>query len=245
MKFYSKLRLVFGTTSAFGWFILNDIPYTAILMLIPFGVVYYFFTRKKRAGVILLEGATVAITAGLASYAVAVGLFEGNGAFSLVFLLLAVGVVAVGVPKTEMSRISGWWVVGFIVVFVLMFAATIPGMRLCASFPVIENWSDVVIFYLLAFIEPFGMGREYRGSPIVLGMLLIPFGIASFLALGEGAFSMAQYPYLSVWSGVDLSAFHHLEGIILCFYYGLAAFRVAYFFSEIKKIRCICIGDML
>ncbi len=235
MKFYRKLRLVLGCTAAFGWFILRDIPYTSILPIIPLGVVYYVLTRNMTTNLFLLNGVTAGVTAVVAAYAVAAGLFEGEGVISLICLLAAVGVGAIGISKTELSRISGWWIIGFIAVYVLMFIATLPGISLRVSLPKLSGWWDVLILYLLAFMEPFGMGREYRGAPIILGILLIPFGVAAYLALGAGAFSMAEYPYLSVWSGVAVSAFHHLEGIILCFYYGLSAFRIAYFLLNLKK----------
>ena len=126
-----------------------------------------------------------------------------------------------------------------------MIIATLPGIRWADKMPSCGSWRDILFFYLLAFAEPFSLGREYRASPIILGVLLIPFGLAAYLALGDGAFEIAQFPYLSVWSGVAVSAFHHLEGIILCFYYGTAAFRMAHFFAKIKRIRCIHLEDMI
>ncbi|MBQ7090615.1 MAG: hypothetical protein IJN82_05805 [Clostridia bacterium] len=245
MRFYCKIRLVLGGTAAFGWFALHDIPYTAVLFLIPLGLAYYYFTRNRNFNPVWLNGLSAAVTAVISAYVVAVGLFEGKGTFSLVCLLFAVGIGTIGISKTELSRISGWWVLAFVSVYLVMFIATIPGIEFDASLPPRSNWKNFLIFYVLAFIEPLGMGREYRGAPIVLGLLLIPFGFAAYFALGEGAFALAQYPYLSVWSGVAVSAFHHLEGIILCLYFGAAAFRIAHFFADFKKTRCIRLGDVL
>ncbi|MBQ3084957.1 MAG: hypothetical protein IJC46_05870 [Clostridia bacterium] len=241
---YCKLRLMLGCSAAFGWFILRDISFHAVLPMIPLGLLYYVIARRFR-GSFWLNAATAAGTALIATTAVGEGVFDGNGYLSLLCLLLAVGVGAIGMSKVELSRISGWWIAAFFASYCLMFIATFPGIRFRTELPLLAEWSDVLVLYLLAFIEPLSLGRDYRGSPFLLGVLLLPFSVVSFLALGDGAFELAEYPYLSVWSGVAVSAFHHLEGIILCLYFGVAALRVAFFFVEIQKIHCNRLEGML
>lgn len=244
MKLYCKLRLMLGCSAAFGWFVLRDISFHAVLPMVPLGLLYYVVAKNDR-GLIWLNAAMAGITALMATTVVGEGVFDGDGYLSLFCLLAVVGVGSIGMSHVELSRISGWWIALFFAVYFLMFVATLPGIRFREELPFFTNWSDVLILYLLAFMEPLSLGRDYRGSPFLLGVLLLPFSVVSYLALGAGAFSFAEYPYLSVWSGVAVSAFHHLEGIILCMYFGVAALRVAYFFVEIKKIHCNRLEGML
>jgi hypothetical protein len=152
----------------------------------------------------------------------------------VILLLVSLSLGAAKLQRGEWARISGWWMCIFLIIFILMAVATALGMRLSLDFDKAVNWIDVLIFYLLVFAEPLAMGREYRASPLALGILLAPFGIAAFFALGPEAFGRVDQAYLSVWSGVSISAFHHLEGIILSFYFGAAALRSAHFISEVS-----------
>ena len=235
MKLFRSALLMLGETAAFGWFILKDLSFMAVFPLIPLGVVFYCFHRFPE--IRLLDGLTAAFTAVAVAYTVSVGVFDGCGFFALLFLLVAVSLLAMKVQKEELHRISGWWMVAFLAVFIAMLIATLPGIRLQRDLPAVGNVADILIFYLLAFAEPLALGRSYRAAPLALGILLIPFGMASFLAMGGGAFSMAEYPYLSVWAGVAVSSFHHIEGIILCLYYGAGALRLAHFWCNAGKFR--------
>ncbi len=233
MKLFRSALLILGETAAFGWFILRDISFMAILPLIPLGVVFYRFHRSSRMG--WLDGLTAVISAVIVTYTVSVGVFDGRGFLALLLLLGAVSLLALKVPKEELQRISGWWLAAFLAVFIAMLIATLPGVRLQSELPSVGGWADILIFYLLAIAEPLSLGKDYRAAPLALGILLIPFGLAAYLALGQGAFAMAEYPYLSVWAGVDVSAFHHIEGIILCLYYGVGALRLSHFVVHQKK----------
>ncbi len=236
MRLFRSALLLMAETAAFGWFILRDISFVAVLLLIPIGVVFYRLNHMKIHR--FFNGFTATVSAVIVGLTVSVGVFGGKGLVMLLCLLPAVAIFAVSAPKEEVERVSGWWMTAFLVVFIVMLIATLPGMRWQRSLPAVGSWADILIFYLLALIEPLSLGKDYRAAPLALGVLLIPFGFAAFLALGDGAFAMAEYPYLSVWSGVAISAFHHIEGIILCLYYGVGAFRLAHFFIEFGENRC-------
>lgn len=238
MKLFRSALLMMAETAAFGWFLLRDISFMAVLPLIPLGLVFYYFHRLDACKVKILNGLCALISAGITAYTVCLGVFEGRGFLALLFLLPAVALLAVKCPKEELARVSGWWMIAFLLIFIAMLIATLPGVRMRSGLPELGSWWEILIFYLLAFLEPLSLGKEYRAAPLALGLLLVPFGLAAYLALGGGAFSMAEYPYLSVWAGVSISAFHHTEGIILCFYYGAGALRLAHFFTEFRKNRC-------
>ena len=235
MKLFRSALLILSETAAFGWFIFRDISFMAILPLIPLGVVFY--TLHRLSPIRWLDGITAVLSALTVAYTVSLGVFDGNGFFTLLLLLAAVSLAALKVSKEELQRISGWWLAVFLAVFIVMLIATLPGVRLQKELPAIGSWLDIFIFYLLAFAEPLSMGKDYRAAPLALGILLIPFGLAAYLALGNGAFTLAEYPYLSVWAGVAVSAFHHIEGIILCLYYGAGALRLAHFWCNTGKFR--------
>lgn len=163
----------------------------------------------------------------------------------MIALLLVVGLLGMNVPKREWIRVSSWWIAAFLVVFIGMLIATSFGVRPESEMPPFGEWWEILIFYLLAFGEPLGMGREYAGAPLALGILLIPFGAAAYYALGGGAFRLAQFPYLSVWSGVSLLSIHHIEGIILGFFYGVVAFRTADLFRMIFERYCKSLEDVV
>lgn len=236
MKLYRKSLLLLGSLSAFGWFILRDISFCAALFLIPMGVLFYFLHRLENGRLWWLNGITASACILIASSVVSVGLFEGLGFGMALFLIMTVALSASFLRKNEWARISGWWMCAFMIVFVLMFIATLSGFRFALDYDKEINFRDVLIFYLLAFLEPLSMGREYRASPLSLGIVLAPFGIAAYFSLGAEAFYQAEFAYLSVWSGVSLSAFHHLEGFILSLYFGAVIFRSAYAVREIVAV---------
>ncbi|MBQ8894009.1 MAG: hypothetical protein IJ043_06320 [Clostridia bacterium] len=238
MKLFRSAMLILAETAAFGWFILRDISFMAVLPLVPLSLLYYYLHRLDCSKTKWLNGVSAIVSSVIVAYTVSLGVFDGRGFISLLCLSFLVALMAFRIPKTELIRITGWWSCAFLVVFIAMFLATLPGIRLRDTFPSAGKWSDILIFYLLVFAEPLSMGKEYRASPLALSILLIPFGLASYLALGKGAFLLAEYPYLSVWAGVAVSAFHHTEGIILCLYYGLGVFRLAHFFVEFRKNHC-------
>jgi hypothetical protein len=230
MKLFRSSLLLMGQTAALGWFILQDISFLAVLPLIPLGVVFYFLNRFS--SIKWLNGIFALVSSVMVAFAVSVGVFDGDGFLTLLCLLIAVSLMAVTVPKKELTRISGWWLTAFLLIFVAMLIATLPGLRWHPQLPPVGNWGDILVFYLLSFGESFSLGKEYRGAPFALSLLLLPFSVAAYYALGSGAFGMAEYPYLSVWAGVSISAFDHIEGIILCLYYGVGVVRAAHFFTE-------------
>ncbi len=238
MKLFRSTLLLLGETAALGWFILHNLSFVALLPLIPLALLFYRFHKVPMEKVKWLNGVCALISVAITAFIVSVGIFDGRGFIALCFLIIAASFMAIGVPGQELDRISGWWLAGFAVVFTIMFVATLPGVRWRSELPEIGPWQDILVFYLLAFLEPLSMGREYRAAPMALGILLLPFALAAYLALGNGAFSLAEYPYLSVWAGVAISAFHHIEGIILCFYCGVGALRAAYFINPIFKNGC-------
>lgn len=230
MKLFRSALLLLGETAAFGWFILHDISFMAILPLIPLGVLFYSIHRWSV--IPWLDGLTSALSSLVVAFTVCVGVFDGSGFVMLLLLLITISLMAVNTPKEELQRISGWWLTAFLGVFAAMLFATVLGLQPSFELPAVGKWYDILIFYILTFLEPLGMGKEYRAAPLVLGIILIPFAMAACLALGNGAFAVAEYPYLSVWAGVSISAFHHVEGIILCLYYGVGVLRMAHFWSK-------------
>ena len=236
MKLFRSALLLLGETAALGWFILRDLSFLSVMPIIPLGVVFYFLHRFS--AIKWLNGMLSIIAASLAAFILSVGVFDGNGFFTLLCLIPAVALLALNVPKAELERISGWWLFAFLLAFIVMLVATLPGVRWTVEMPPIGKWSDLLIFYLLVFLEPLGMGKDYRAAPLALGILLLPFGLAAYLALGAGAFTWAEYPYLSVWAGVAVSAFHHTEGIILCLYYGVGTLRLAHFLQSAGGLYC-------
>ena len=234
MKFFRSSLLVLGQSAALGWFILHKIPFYAVLPLVPIGLLYCkaFPVFKKT---FILNGIFTAIVAVMTAYVTAVGLFGGRGLFSLICLTIALGLLGVHTKDTELERVLSWWLAVFLIVFTVMTLAMFSGIERTSSLPSMGNWRDILIFYGLALLEPLCLGKDYLCAPLALGIVLIPFSVLAYYTLGGGAFLMAQYPYLSVWRGVSVSAFHHIEGAILCFYYGIGAFRTAYFFSRFKS----------
>lgn len=236
MKLFRRSLLIMGNLCAFGWFVLRDICWLAILPLIPLGIAFYYFGHTDALKKIWFNGGMALVCLLICTYTVSVGLFEGKGWLMLIFALLAVVLLAVRVPCKEWARISGWWMILFLLVFFVMFVATLPGMRWRRELPSCGEWWEILIFYLLAFLEPLALGKKYRASPLALGILLVPFGLASVLAMGVGAFEQAEYAYLSVWTGVSIFSLHHLEGILLCLYYGAGTLRIAHFISKCASI---------
>ncbi len=239
MKLFRRSLLIMGSLCAFGWFIIRDICFLAVLPLIPLGIFFYYFGHTDFFKRVWLNGLMAFLCLLICAYVVSIGLFEGRGWLMLIFALLVVALLAVKLPGGEWARISGWWLTLFLLVFAVMFIATLPGIRIRDQLPSCGNWGNILVFYFLAFLEPLALGKEYRASPLALGILLVPFGLAAVWALGVGAFEQAQYAYLSVWTGVSIFSLHHLEGILLCLYYGAGALRVAYFISKCASAyRC-------
>ena len=232
MKLFRSSLLMMGELAAFGWFILSDIAFIAVLPLIPLGILFYYLHHVEAGRLQWLDSGITLVGIFISAFLVSRGLFEGRGFWMLCFLALAVSLGATRAPIGELERISGWWMTAFLLVFVAMLIATIPGIEKRESLPHWGNATDIIIFYLLAFLEPLSLGKDYRAGPLALGILLIPFATLSFLALGSGAFGMAEFPYLSVWSGVSISAFHHTEGIILCLYFGAVVLRASHLVSD-------------
>lgn len=232
MKLFRRSLLLMGNLCAFGWFILQDLCWLAILPLIPLGIAYYYFGDTDVLKKIWFNGIMVLACLLICTYTVSVGLLEGRGWLMLIFALIVVAMLAVRMPCKEWARISGWWMTLFLLTFAVMFVATLPGIRWRGSLPACGDWWKILIFYLLTFLEPLALGREYRASPLALGIILVPFGLVSAMAMGARAFEQVQYAYLSVWTGVSIFSLHHLEGILLCFYYGAGTLRIAHFVSK-------------
>ena len=235
MRSFRSSLLIMTEAAAFGWFILRDISYLVILPLIPLGVLFCWLMKRIDKKILWLNGCCAIVAVFLSAFITSEGLFEGEGLVMLVCLSLAVSLTGVQIRLAELERISGWWLCVFIVVFSVMLFATLPGIRWCRELPDFGNAIDILIFYLLVFLEPFSMGKDYRAAPLALGVLLLPFGFLSYLALGHKAFDMAEYPYLSVWSGVSISAFHHIEGIIIGLFYGIGILRMAHFLRHFEE----------
>lgn len=245
MKFKDSALMMAGETAAFGWFILRGLSFMALIPLIPLGYLYYKIMKNREFRPLFLNGLTLFAAILFGSEVVGEGLFQGKGQLMLILLLLAVGLFGMHTSKKELMRVLRWWSVAFFILFLGMLFATLPGIRLEKSFPSIGSWWELLIFYLLVFAEPMSLGKDYAAAPFALGLLLIPFGAASYYALGDGAFHMAQYPYLSVWSGVSFFSIHHTEGIILGFYYGTVAFRCVEFLGSFPKKSCKAQGDVV
>ena len=229
MKLFRSSLLMMGTLAAFAWFLLKNISFLALFPLIPLGIGAYFLNRYEGKILLWFNALFAIFTAVIICCVVSVGIFEGRGFLMLFLLMIACALMAVRVEPAEWARVAGWWMSLFLVVFVFMMIATVFGMERRAVSLNCGKLGDILIFYLLALGESFAMGRKYRASPLGLGLLLIPFALFSYFALGVGAFSMAEYPYLSVLSGVSVASFHHLEGIILCLLFGAGIFRFANF----------------
>ena len=234
MKLLRNASVLLAETSAFGWFMLNRISFISVLPLIPLGVLYRYFPLSWNR----LNGPMSLISSVIISFTVSVGIFNGKGFWAVLFMLIAISLLAIGVSKQELRRISIIWTILFLFIFVSMSIASLSVMRFRLSYPSAGVIWKIAIFYILAFLEPISLGKEYKNAPLFLSVLLTVFGMIAFYALGEGAFRLSEYPYLSVWSGVAFSAFHHTEGIILCLLYGIGIFRVAFFFAEIGKKHC-------
>ncbi len=233
MKLFRSSLLLMGALSAFSWFLLRNISFLALLPLIPLGIGVYFLNRSESNRFIWLNGIATIISAIMICAATAVGIFEGRGFIMLFFLMIACALPAIKIESSEWARIAGWWMSIFLIVFLFMMIASAFGVEKRSVWLECGSIRDILIFYALALGEPMAMGKKYRAAPLGLGILLIPFGFISYLALGRGAFCASEFPYLSVLSGVSLASFHHLEGILLCLLFGAGIFRVANFL-----IRC-------
>ena len=234
MKLFRSSLLMLGQGAAFGWFMLRDISFLAILPLIPMGLLFCRWFQKDVCNILWLNGLCAAFTLVIASMVAAEGLYGGKGVFMLILLALAVGFVGIHASVYEVERVSGWWMVLFLLIFIAMLLGACGGIRMRSELPPVGSWKDILIFYLLAFAEPLSLGKSYRSAPFALGILLSLFGAVSYFALGRGAFILAEYPYLSVWSGVSLSAFHHTEGLILSLFYGIGVLRTVHFLGHFK-----------
>ena len=234
MKLFRSSLLMMGEAAAFGWFMLRDISVLAVLPLIPLGLLYCRLIKFEAKDILWLNGVCTAFTLVITAFVSAEGLFGGKGFWMLLSLALSISLMGVQASTREVERISSWWMWLFLLVFVAMFIGSFAGLRMRHELPPQGDWKDILIFYLLAFVDPLSLGKSYRAAPLALGILLIPFGIIAYLALGNGAFSMAEYPYLSVWTGVSVSAFHHTEGIILSLFYGIGILRAAHFLGHFK-----------
>ncbi len=244
MKLFRNASMLTACTAAIGWFMLNDLSFIGLLPLIPLGLVYCCLIRKGYHCK-WLNGILCLISLFLTAATVSQGIFGGRGFWLLIFLLIALGILGWGAPRRELMRISGWWTMGFVLIFFVMLIATFLGVREINDVPAFGDWKKYLIFYVLAFAEPLSLGRDYKTAPLILGLFLLPFGAAAYYALGSGAFSMAEFPYLSVWSGVDVSAFHHTEGLILSLYFGMGGLRLAHYGAECKKSACKISAYML
>lgn len=239
MKFRNNALLLMGECAAFGWFILRGISFVALLPLPLLGWLFYKLMQNGKPLPLFFNGLTLLAAALIGCRILSLGLFEGKGFAALLFLIPAVGLMAKGIPSAELTRISRWWAIAFAAAFLLMLLGSLPGLRLQQRLPSMGELWEILIFYLLAFLEPLSLGRGYSAAPMLLAVFLLPFGVAAWLALGFGAFAAAEYPYLSVWSGVSFLSIRHLEGIILGFYYGAVALRSAEFFVNFRERCCI------
>ncbi len=235
MKLFRSSLLLIGGLSAFSWFLLRNISFLALLPLIPLGIAAYLLNRFEGKQLIWFNGLSAAITSVMICLVVSKGIFGGNGFFMLLFLMIACSILSVKIAPCEWARIAGWWMTVLLAVFLFMMIATAFGVERRALSLDCGSTLDIMIFYILALGEPIFMGKKYRAAPLGLGILLIPFGIFSYYALGPGAFCASEYPYLSVLSGVTLASFHHLEGVVLCLLYGAGIFRIANFMSRYSK----------
>ena len=245
MKFKNEALLLMGETAAFGWFILRGLSFILVLPLLLFGWLFYRLMQKARGENLFCNGLTALAAALIGSILLSVGLFQGNGFFSLFFLLIAIGLFSYGIEQEQLLRISRWWSVLLAVVFLLMLLGGMMEIRWQEDFLPIGEWWEIAVFYLLAFLEPLSLGKRYARAPLMLSFFLLPFGIVAWLSLGGGAFLMAEFPYLSVWSGVSFFSIRHIEGIILGFYYGAVSLRIAEFLVKFKDFGCNKKRDMI
>lgn len=232
MRLFRNSLLLIGELAAFSWFLLRNISFLALLPLIPLGIIVYFLNRFEGKQLILFNGLSALITAIMICMVVSEGIFEGRGFFMLLFLMIACALLSIKMIPSEWARITGWWMTLLLLVFLFMMVATAFNAEQRTISLDCGSIIDILIFFLLALGEPILMGKKYRAAPLGLGILLIPFALFSYLALGQGAFSVLEYPYLSVLSGVTLASFHHLEGITLCLLFGAGIFRIANFLSR-------------
>ncbi|MBR4086884.1 MAG: hypothetical protein IKK30_03380 [Clostridia bacterium] len=229
MKLFRSSLLLMGELAAFSWFLLRNISFLAVLPLIPLGLGVYFLNRYDGDKFIWFNGIAAIISGIMICVVVTVGIFEGRGFIMLFFLMIACALSAVKIQSSEWARIAGWWMSIFLIFFLFMVIASAFGAEKRSVWLDCGSIRDIIIFYILALGEPIAMGKKYRAAPLGLGILLIPFGFLSYLALGKGAFCSSEFPYLSVLSGVSLASFHHLEGILLCLLFGAGIFRIANF----------------
>ena len=237
MSLFRSVRALPGTLTAFGWFLLTDIPFWCVIPLFPLGLLI----RKAKilyAEKTWIDGAFALFSVLFSCYALSLGAFEGHGVWCLLFLALSVAFFFCRVPAKELNRVAGWWSFVFILIFAALLVATAVGVRSFSFQSVSCNWIHVVVFYFFAVLDPMSAGPEFLEAPLLLSLMLIPFGAVSFFALGGRAFSMLEFPYLSVWAGVSIYSFRHFEGIILCFFYGLSIFRMQIFLKNIAKKNC-------
>ena len=245
MNWKNSPLLIMSETAALGWFILRGISFVALIPLIPLGFIYYRGIRGQKRSSFFLNGLTLIAATVVCCMVLSHGMFQGKGFLLLIALLWAIGIFGMNVPEHELARVAGWWNKAFLILFLFMLIATLFGARSVNRVLLLGEWWELLVFYLLAFLEPFSMGNEYAAAPMSLAFLLLPFGAAAYFALGEGAFAMAQFPYLSVWSGVSIFSIHHIEGILLGFYYGLTAFRCVKFCSLMHKRYCKPLEDVV
>lgn len=229
MKLFRSSLLLMGVLSAFGWFLLQNISFLALFPLIPLGIGFYFLNRINSERLLWFNGVATLISLVMICMVVSVGVFEGDGFIMLFFLMIACALPAVKLKSFEWARIAGWWMSIFLIAFLFMVIACAFGAEKRSVWLECGSARDILIFYILALGEPLTMGKKYRAAPLGLGILLIPFGILTYLALGKGAFCSSEFPYLSALSGVSLTSFHHLEGILLCLLFGAGIFRVVNF----------------
>ncbi|MBQ7971133.1 MAG: hypothetical protein IJ294_02115, partial [Clostridia bacterium] len=196
--------------AAFSWFLLRNISFLAVLPLIPLGLGVYFLNRYDGDKFIWFNGIAAIISGIMICVVVTVGIFEGRGFIMLFFLMIACALSAVKIQSSEWARIAGWWMSIFLIFFLFMVIASAFGAEKRSVWLDCGSIRDIIIFYILALGEPIAMGKKYRAAPLGLGILLIPCGFLSYLAVGKGACCSSEFPYLSVLSGVSLAAFHHL-----------------------------------
>ena len=192
MKLFRSSLLLMGGLSAFSWFLLRNISFLALLPLIPLGIAAYLLNRFEGKRLIWFNGLSAAITSVMICLVVSKGLFDGDGFFMLFFLMIACSVLSIKITPSEWARIAGWWMTALLAVFLFMTIATAFSIERRTISLDCGSTADIIIFYILALGEPIFMGKKYRAAPLGLGILLIPFGIFSYFALGLGAFCSCE-----------------------------------------------------